>query len=59
MVIGTVTAEPVFRTGQVRITMEEALQAWTSKLEKVFPTRAAAGAEPVDSKVYHAESIYV
>ena len=39
--------------------MEEALEAWTSRLEKVFPTRAVAGAEPVDSKVYRTEDIYV
>ena len=59
MVIGTVTAEPVFRAGQVWISMEEALDAWTTRLEKVFPTRAVAGAEPVESKTYRADSVYV
>ena len=36
-VIGTVTEEPAFVYGDVRISMEEALSAWSSKLEKVFP----------------------
>jgi len=58
-VIGTVTAEPVFRVGQARISMEEALEAWTSRLERVFPTRATTGAEPVESKVYRTEQVYV
>jgi phosphoribosylformylglycinamidine synthase len=39
--------------------MEEALQAWTSKLEKVFPTKAVKGTAPVESKCYQADSIYV
>ena len=59
MVIGTVTAEPVFCVGQTRIPMEEALDAWTSRLEKVFPTKASAGAESVESRVYRTENVYV
>ncbi len=59
MVIGTVTAEPVFHVGKEPITLEEALQAWTSRLEKVFPTRAVPGAEPVPGGTYHGESVYV
>ncbi len=59
MVIGAVTAESVFRAGKEHITLEEALQAWTSRLEKVFPTRAVAGAEPVESGTYHGDSVYV
>ncbi|MBQ4537529.1 MAG: phosphoribosylformylglycinamidine synthase [Lachnospiraceae bacterium] len=58
-VIGTVTAEPAFVYGDMTITMEEALQAWTSKLEKVFPTKAEKGTEKVASDVYKADSIYV
>ena len=57
--IGTVTEEAAFVIGDARITIEEALQAWTSKLEKVFPTKAVQGAEPVASEVYKADSIYV
>ena len=58
-VIGIVTEEPVFVYGDVKITMEEALVSWTSKLEKVFPTKAVKGTEAVASNVYKADSIYV
>ena len=57
--IGTVTEEAAFVYGDVKITMEEALQAWTSKLEKVFPTKAVKGTDAVNSDVYKADSIYV
>ncbi len=58
-VVGTVTAEPAFVIGEEKITMEEALKAWTSKLEKVFPTKAVKDTDAVASDVYKAEGIYV
>ncbi len=58
-VIGIVTDEAAFVIGDAKITMEEALEAWTSKLEKVFPTKAYKGNEAVNSDVYKADSIYV
>ena len=58
-VVAEVTAEPVFTYGEVRISMDEALSAWTSRLEKVFPTKAEKGTEPVSSDVYKADSVYV
>lgn len=58
-VIGQVTGESSFVYGDAQITMDEALAAWTAPLEKVFPTRAVKGTEPVESPVYHADSIYV
>ena len=58
-VIGTVTEEPIFVFGDVRITMDEALEAWTSKLEKVFATKAEKDKTAVDSPLYKADSIYV
>ncbi len=58
-VIGTVTEEAAFACGGVKISMEEALEAWTSKLEKVFPTKAVKGTEAVESGIYKADSIYV
>ena len=57
--IGEVTEEPAFVFGDVKITMDEALSAWTSKLEKVFPTKALKGTEPVASDCYRSDSIYV
>ncbi|MBP3351967.1 MAG: phosphoribosylformylglycinamidine synthase [Lachnospiraceae bacterium] len=58
-VIGTVTEEAAFVIGDAKITMDEALEAWTSKLEKVFPTKAYKGDEAVESGIYKADSIYV
>ena len=58
-VIGTVTEEPEFVFGDVCITMDEALEAWTSKLEKVFATKAEKDKTAVDSPLYKADSIYV
>ena len=58
-VIGTVAEEPAFVYGDVRITLEEALASWTSRLEKVFPTRAARDTAPVESRLYQADSVYV
>lgn len=58
-VIGTVTQEEAFTYGSHKITMEEALHAWTSKLEKVFPTKADKGCEPAGRNLYKADSVYV
>ena len=58
-VIGTVTEEDAFVYGDVRIDMDEALSAWTSKLEKVFPTKADKSTDAVKSDCYKADSIYV
>ncbi len=58
-VIGTVTDEPVFTCGAVHITMEEALKAWTDKLDKVFPYTAGQDKSKVDSGLYETKDIYV
>ena len=58
-IVATVTKEPAFTYGDMKITMEEALDAWESKLEKVFPTRAHKGKEEVKSPIYRADSVYV
>lgn len=57
--IGTVTEEAAFVYKDTKITMEEALEAWTSKLEKVFPTRAGKDTAKIESTIYKADSIYV
>jgi phosphoribosylformylglycinamidine synthase len=41
------------------VSTEEALKAWTSKLEKVFPTKAIKGTEPIETKLYDTKDIYV
>ena len=58
-VVGTVTEEPVFRYAGVQITMEEALEAWTGKLDKVFPYTAGKDKSGVASDLYEAKDIYV
>ena len=44
--IGEVTDKGTLEYGSIRISMDEALEAWTGTLESVFPTKA--GAEPAD-----------
>ncbi len=56
--IGEVT-ESGFSYGNVSISMEEALEAWTGTLEKVFPTTAVKSKEMLDTPVYRSGSIYV
>ena len=58
-VVGTVTAEPVFAYGDVKIAMEEALDAWTSRLDKVFPYTAGKDKSEVRSDLYEAKEVYV
>lgn len=57
--IGGVTEEPVFTYGDMTLPVEEALAAWKGTLEKVFPTKAVKDTTPVDTKLYHADSIYI
>lgn len=58
-IIGEVNDAQVFICGAMKITMEEAIAAWTSPLEKVFPTRAASAKEEVKTAVYQTENVYV
>lgn len=57
--VAEVSDEPAFRYQNTVITMEEALEAWCSKLEKVFPTKADKDTSPVESNLYRADHIYV
>lgn len=57
--IGTVTADGVFSYGSMKLSREEALRAWTSKLDKVFPYTAGKDKSAVASDVYHTDSVYV
>ncbi|MGN0351304.1 MAG: phosphoribosylformylglycinamidine synthase [Roseburia sp.] len=58
-VVGAVNAEENFVYGDVVISMEEALNAWTGTLEKVFPTRATEDKEEVQTGLYKTDNIYV
>lgn len=41
------------------VSMDEALKAWTSKLEKVFPTKAVKGTDAIETKLYDTKDIYI
>ncbi len=58
-VIGETTDDVVFHYAGVSISMDEAIQAWTSKLEKVFPTSSNVKQEAVRNDIYQADQIYV
>lgn len=58
-VVGAVNDTKNFVYGDVTISMDEALEAWTGTLEKVFPTRATENKEEVKADLYKADSIYV
>ncbi len=58
-VIGEVTQEAGFSYKDTFLPMEEALSAWTSGLEKVFPTKAATDKTAVESPIYHADKVYI
>ncbi len=57
--IGKVSAKNVFCYRDIEITMEEALEAWTGKLEKVFPTKSSNESDLVESPLYQGKSVYV
>ena len=60
-VVGTITSKDhaVFSLGSEQITLEEMLEDWKKPLEKVFPTKADKGTEPVDAPVYSGGQIAV
>ncbi|OUN35924.1 phosphoribosylformylglycinamidine synthase [Lachnoclostridium sp. An76] len=59
-VIGEVTDRDGFEYGSVHIGMDEALAAWTGKLEGVFATKSSESAEtPVEENLYNASDIHI
>ena len=59
-IVGTVTdGKAGFEYGGVSVGLEDALKAWKAPLESVFPTVAVKGSEPVESPLYHAESVHI
>ncbi len=61
VMVGEVTAEPVLVYRDMRLSLEEALQAWTGRLDKVFPAQAENGAQEQagHQECYRASSVYV
>lgn len=57
--VGATNGEEQFICGGMKLSMQEALAAWTGTLEKVFPTRATEEKETLSTGVYTAEKVYV
>lgn len=55
---GKVKAEASFTCGDVSIDMEEAINAWTNTLEKVFPTVSDVEQKDVKIETFDAKTIY-
>ena len=49
---------PEIQHGSDKISIEEMLTAWTSTLEKVFPTKSDVEKEEIETKLYNAKTVY-
>lgn len=58
-VIGEVTERGMFEYGSTIITVDEALDTWTSTLEEVFPTRSGVKQTEVTDQLYQTNQIYI
>ena len=58
-VIGKVTDTGYFTYGKTKISVEEAIAAWTGKLAKVFPVDSGIEKKTVDTPIYEAPHVYV
>lgn len=56
--IGMVTEQPNFVIGNVVISMQEALQAWTGTLEGVFATRSGVAQEALQDDLFDGGKVY-
>ncbi len=57
--IGTVTEDPVIACGGMSLPLSEALEAWTSRLERVYPTKAGKEKTALAGDCYQADKVYV
>ena len=57
--IGQVVEEASFTYGDAKVSMEDALAAWTGTLEKVFPTRSGVEDVKIETGLYDTKEIYV
>jgi phosphoribosylformylglycinamidine synthase len=58
-VIGRVTDDAAFTYGKAKISLKEAVSAWTGTLEKVFPTESGVEQSKIDTGLYDAKTVYV
>lgn len=57
--VGTVIKEELLVYKDISLTIEEAVYAWTSRLEKVFPTKAQKEITPLEAECYNAQSVHI
>ena len=57
--IAEVNDKQAFVYGDMTISMDEALEAWTGTLEKVFPTRATEDKEEVKTGLFNTDKVYI
>ena len=57
--VGEVKDNAKFVYKDVVITVDEALKVWEDKLEDVFPTKAVKETNPIETKLYNTENVYV
>lgn len=59
-VIGEATNDQTFRYGNIAISLEEAMGAWTETLEKVFATKSSADSgEVLEEKLYDTKDVHI
>ncbi len=58
-VIGKVTDTGYFTYGKTKISVDEALEAWTGRLAKVFPVDSGIEKKTVDTPIYEVPHVYV
>ena len=59
VVVGEVNADQTFRYKDMSIGMDEAINAWTGTLEKVFKTRATEDKTEIKIDVFDTKEIYI
>ncbi|MBP3611095.1 MAG: phosphoribosylformylglycinamidine synthase [Lachnospiraceae bacterium] len=57
-VIGEVTEEAAFVYGDAKISMDDAIAAWTDTLERVFPTRSKVKETEAPKVLFDAKTVY-
>lgn len=57
--IAEVNDKQAFVYGDMTISMDEALEAWTGTLEKVFPTRVTEDKEEVKTGLFKTDKVYI
>ncbi len=57
--VAKIREDESFTFGDVTVTMQEALDAWKGRLEKVFPTKAEKDADQIASPIFRTNQVYV